>query len=157
MPTKPKRHKPITAAPTTTVERRRASSRQHGREWLRISRAHLMRHPLCADPFGIHAAQGTEAPATEVDHIVPLARGGTHHASNLQSCCRSCHSRKSVLCDGALGRAPRLDIARDMAARNSTQNDNDPGGPGRSKSYRFGDATQTPGAHICSRVLIPGV
>jgi 5-methylcytosine-specific restriction endonuclease McrA len=108
MPYAPKRHRPISATPTTIVERRRASSRQHDRAWQRISKAHLMRHPLCADPFGVHAARNVEVPATEVDHILALARGGTHARSNLQSCCRSCHARKTALCDGGFGRAGKV-------------------------------------------------
>lgn len=33
-------------------------------------------------------------PAGEVDHIVPLTRGGTSEADNLTSACRSCNARK---------------------------------------------------------------
>jgi len=31
----------------------------------------------------------------EIDHIVPLARGGLHSASNLQPLCRSCNAQKN--------------------------------------------------------------
>lgn len=36
------------------------------------------------------------APATEVDHIVPLRRGGTDLRSNLVGLCKPCHSRKTI-------------------------------------------------------------
>lgn len=39
-----------------------------------------------------------------MDHIVPLAQGGTNDTSNLQTLCRSCHSKKTVLYDGGFGR-----------------------------------------------------
>jgi 5-methylcytosine-specific restriction endonuclease McrA len=31
----------------------------------------------------------------EIDHIVPICRGGQHAESNLAPCCRSCNARKS--------------------------------------------------------------
>lgn len=34
-------------------------------------------------------------PATTVDHIVPLVRGGTNREGNLAPCCRSCNGSKS--------------------------------------------------------------
>lgn len=34
------------------------------------------------------------APATTVDHFIPLARGGSHELSNLVGACRSCNSSK---------------------------------------------------------------
>lgn len=34
-------------------------------------------------------------PATTVDHVVPLVRGGTNYEGNLVPCCKSCNSSKS--------------------------------------------------------------
>ena len=34
-------------------------------------------------------------PATEVDHIVNLASGGTHDDANLRAICRACHKIKT--------------------------------------------------------------
>lgn len=33
-------------------------------------------------------------PGTELDHVVPLVRGGSNLEGNLLLCCRSCNSRK---------------------------------------------------------------
>lgn len=33
--------------------------------------------------------------STEVDHVVPISRGGTDHPDNLQGVCRGCHAVKS--------------------------------------------------------------
>lgn len=35
------------------------------------------------------------APATTIDHVIPLIRGGTNYEGNLVPCCLSCNSRKS--------------------------------------------------------------
>lgn len=71
------------------------SARGYDREWQRIRAAYLRRNPWCVM---------CGARATQVDHILPLARGGTHDASNLESLCASCHSRKTAQHDGAWGR-----------------------------------------------------
>ncbi|WP_427847013.1 HNH endonuclease [Corynebacterium pygosceleis] len=34
--------------------------------------------------------------ATEVDHIKPVAEGGTNTATNLRAVCRPCHRQKSL-------------------------------------------------------------
>jgi len=56
-------------------------ARGYDRRWRRLRRMHLMKHPLCADPFEVHGRWGV--PGTHVDHIVPLSRGGSNHESNL--------------------------------------------------------------------------
>jgi len=48
----------------------------------------LRRDPLCR-------ACG-HAISTEVDHIVPKARGGTDEESNLQGLCSACHAAKTA-------------------------------------------------------------
>jgi 5-methylcytosine-specific restriction protein A len=47
----------------------------------------LRRHPNCVV---------CGAPATEVDHVVPIESGGTHHDSNLRSLCKRHHSAKTM-------------------------------------------------------------
>ena len=34
--------------------------------------------------------------ATEIDHVIPLSRGGTNWPANLRPACRSCNARKSA-------------------------------------------------------------
>jgi 5-methylcytosine-specific restriction protein A len=77
---------------------KRASSakRGYGANWRKIRAAHLKKHPLCVV---------CGEPATNVDHIIPLAKGGTNASSNLQSMCHSCHSRKTAKHDGGFGNA----------------------------------------------------
>jgi len=41
-------------------------------------------------------AEGRVTPATEVDHVVPKAKGGTDEPSNLQAINVDCHKRKGL-------------------------------------------------------------
>ena len=79
-----------------------AARRGYGRAWRRIRARFLRAHPLCCAPE-------CDRPATEVDHVTPLADGGTHAWSNLQPLCKPHHSRKTARENrGAGGRiAPR--------------------------------------------------
>lgn len=68
-------------------------SRDYGARWRKIRLMQLRAEPLCR-----HCkAQGVVTAATEVDHIIRLRRGGTNSPDNLQSLCKSCHSKKTQL------------------------------------------------------------
>ena len=50
---------------------------------------------------------GRVTPATEVDHIVPVAQGGTDDLTNLEAICTSCHREKTAReAQDARGRGP---------------------------------------------------
>ena len=62
--------------------------------WKRMRKAQLTREPWCKGCL----EQGVCTVATDVDHITPH-RGSErlfYDAENLQSLCRSCHSRKTA-------------------------------------------------------------
>lgn len=55
------------------------------REWRKTRARILKASPTCA-----YCGE----PATEIDHLVPVAKGGTDHLDNLVSACRSCNRSK---------------------------------------------------------------
>ncbi|MBX3014842.1 MAG: HNH endonuclease [Caldilineaceae bacterium] len=69
-----------------------AARRGYDGRWRRVRRIKLAMNPICEEC----QANGIITSANEVDHILPLARGGTHHPDNLRSLCKSCHSRKTM-------------------------------------------------------------
>jgi 5-methylcytosine-specific restriction protein A len=79
----------------TSGDNRRDSAARRGYDnthWRPKRDAQLRREPLCG-----HCRDNTGqlTPATQVDHIIPKAQGGTDHPENLQSLCAPCHSRKT--------------------------------------------------------------
>lgn len=52
----------------------------------------LMRNPLC-----VHCeAQGRVTPAVELDHVIPLCKGGPDDEANLMPLCVECHRLKTA-------------------------------------------------------------
>lgn len=64
-----------------------AAQRGYGAEWQRIRLVVLGQEPRC---------QVCGQRATEVDHIVPKAKGGTDARMNLRSLCGPCHRTKTA-------------------------------------------------------------
>ena len=69
-----------------------STARGYGYEWQKIRAAFLKAYPWCM-------AAGCTKPATEVDHVKPLAKGGTSDWENLQSLCKQHHSMKTARYD----------------------------------------------------------
>lgn len=65
--------------------------------WKRIRAQTLRTEPLCR----LCLAAGRTVAATIVDHIVPLADGGTHATDNLQPLCKRCHDAVKTPADAA--------------------------------------------------------
>lgn len=68
------------------TRRLRETWRDYGSDWQARRARVLAEEPLC---------RLCGAPATEVDHIVPLRHGGTHDRANLRALCKPCHSRRT--------------------------------------------------------------
>ena len=67
----------------------------YGTQWQKVRARYISLHPLCT-----HCEQqGIARPAKEVHHKLELRRGGTNEDDNLQSLCKSCHSRLTRLND----------------------------------------------------------
>ncbi len=64
---------------------------RNGWQWEKIRRRILKRDPLCVDCLPDHCI-----PSEEVDHRIPLFKGGTDDDSNLAGVCRLCHVVKSI-------------------------------------------------------------
>ena len=73
-------------------KRESSSKRGYDSRWRKIRKMKLSMNPLCE-----HCQKrGIIESAKEIDHIVPLRKGGTHQFDNLQSLCKSWHSRKTA-------------------------------------------------------------
>jgi 5-methylcytosine-specific restriction protein A len=81
---------------TPDQHRQQTGPWHYGHRWRKLRLMILNRQPICGDC--------KRAPATEVDHIIALAKGGTDAEENLQGLCARCHSRKTVREDGGLKR-----------------------------------------------------
>jgi hypothetical protein len=95
------------------VARARHKNPDYMREWretnpTRVAAHHLVRQRRRSSTLGVsldyieivitrlrvEPCQYCGSAGGEVDHIVPLSRGGLHHPSNFAPCCRSCNASK---------------------------------------------------------------
>lgn len=77
--------------------------RGYDNNWLKLSRWHKKNNPLCV----ICLRDGILSPTEEVDHIIPFKGIDDPlrlDETNLQSLCKSCHSKKTATEDGGFGR-----------------------------------------------------
>jgi 5-methylcytosine-specific restriction protein A len=65
--------------------------RLRGRHWQKVRQHILVMEPLCRPCAG----NGHATAAVEIDHIVPLHKGGNNEHANLQPICRECHDDKT--------------------------------------------------------------
>lgn len=63
-----------------------ASKHRYGADWQKLRARVLREQPRCE----------CGAPATDVDHIVAHADGGSDDRSNLRALCRGCHKRHTA-------------------------------------------------------------
>jgi len=69
-----------------SVQRIRGATLQRRRKlWFTL-------HPLCV----ACQKKGVTSMATELDHVVPLFKGGADDQSNLQGLCPTCHEQKTA-------------------------------------------------------------
>jgi len=87
---------------TTTKSRHQ---RGYGTEWVKARTVKLKTNPLCEYCLEV----GVYTTATEVDHVLALALGGSHKQDNLKSTCSSCHKVKTASDRTQVGRMGRGD------------------------------------------------
>ena len=74
----------------TLSQKAGTTERMRGRSWMEVRRQVLVR-----DGFACRAC-GYVSVRNQVDHIVPLERGGSHGMQNLQTMCKECHEAKTA-------------------------------------------------------------
>lgn len=72
---------------------RNGASRTTAAEWKRLHRLAKQRLPYRCAQCGAEPVTGRGG--LELDHVVPVAEGGTDGFDNLQWLCASCHAEKS--------------------------------------------------------------
>jgi hypothetical protein len=79
----PAYRKSLTMGQNTRARKLGVSGLLEEYEWQDILRAHNYSCAICGSTEDI-----------SIDHIIPLSKGGTNTADNIQPLCRSCNSRK---------------------------------------------------------------
>jgi 5-methylcytosine-specific restriction protein A len=74
------------------ARRGNSSERGYGAAWQRLRLAFLASNPLCVFCLNV----GRITAATVVDHLVPLADGGTNDVNNLRALCKPHHDARTM-------------------------------------------------------------
>ena len=80
-------HQHLTPSRQHDGQRASPAQRGYGRAWQGIRMRFLRLYPECTE---------CGAPATDVDHVMPLADGGSNDIGNLQALCHAHHSAKTA-------------------------------------------------------------
>ena len=122
------------------------AERGYGAEWQRLRRRILKRAPFC---------QMCGDKATQVDHVLPKAQGGTDDEWNLQGLCATCHDAKTLRERGQGQRLP----ARPMTDQAQVTAIVGPAGSGKSyyvaQHSRWGDLIVDLDAIYCALSGLP--
>jgi 5-methylcytosine-specific restriction endonuclease McrA len=77
--------------PARLMNHTTSATRMRGDAWMKVRERVLKANPLC-----VHCKRaGWVTAATEVDHEVPLSKGGNNDDANLQGLCHDCHAAKT--------------------------------------------------------------
>lgn len=74
-------------------------ARGYGTEWVKL-RAKVLERDLYLCQYCLD--EGRTRQATEVDHVIPKAKGGEDTMENCASACQSCHAAKTARENGKL-------------------------------------------------------
>jgi 5-methylcytosine-specific restriction enzyme A len=66
-----------------------AAQRLRGRAWM------ALREQVMSEEYRCYKCGQLGQASDLVDHVVPLAQGGTDDRVNLRRCCRACHATKT--------------------------------------------------------------
>lgn len=77
--------------------RQKETERTRGRRWMDLRHVVLVEEPVCMIC--------ERSASVEVDHIIPICKGGTDERNNLQGVCKACHDDKT--CDDLGIKKPR--------------------------------------------------
>ena len=65
-----------------------SQERTRGRKWMDMRHVVLVEEPVCMICL--------RKPSTQVDHKIPICKGGTDERDNLQGICSECHELKTA-------------------------------------------------------------
>lgn len=103
---------------TKTAADRQRDSQVYGPEWRRARQRAL-------DRSGHRCSQCRSPRELQVDHVIPVSRGGTHDQSNLAVLCVRCHRKKTAQ-EGGGYRSTRTAADADFAPTLSRWSDPEP-------------------------------